>query len=232
MAISDESAAELRRCIRILAPHYPPSDRAQMVLNAETYIGEGKWIPAFALDDIPRLYYPHDPASAKQLRTKMLKAVEAGELQGIDYQGPLKFLASHLCAWPDCPAIPADSPLRFWAPMLMLTSKAVSHKKASRIPDTVQDESRSNVSDEVLPYGIKSEEYRREIRRLADLAVIEHRKRNPDNTFKNEGQRPIASTIWSMIKADSDLQKTLGANRNDGTIRTHGLKGWKAKPRA
>jgi hypothetical protein len=117
MALSKESEDALRECLRILARRYPPEQRGIMARNVEQYIQEGKWLPAFAIEDIATLYYPDDQGREAQLRTRIADAIARREFVPAASAGRL--LASDLVAWTDCPHVPVGSPLRYWLPAFM-----------------------------------------------------------------------------------------------------------------
>jgi len=92
-----------------------------MARNCEAYLAQGKWIPAFTVEQIPILFYPSAAEKARAMLDVMQRACKSGELAGIPktHVGNLGFFASHLAAWPGCPSVPAYSPLRFWLPEFM-----------------------------------------------------------------------------------------------------------------
>lgn len=118
MTLSKESADAFRECLRILAPMYGSHERLVMARNVESYIAQGKWIPAFHLKDIARLFYPKDPKREEVMRLQMLAAIQTKELQSTPNEQD-GFLASDLAIWLGCPPVPRDSPLRYWLPEWM-----------------------------------------------------------------------------------------------------------------
>jgi hypothetical protein len=86
-----------------------------MVRNVEACIQEGEWPHAFSVADFCVLFYPSDRDRAAGLERLVKAAIAAGELSLIGE----RLLPSNVCAWPDCPPVPADSPLRFWLPAWM-----------------------------------------------------------------------------------------------------------------
>jgi len=126
----------MRECVRILAPTRTQDERATMARNCEAYIAQCKWIPAFTLEQIPILFYPRAPDKARAMLDVMQRACKSGELAGIPktHGGNLGFFASHLAAWPGCPAVPADSPLRFWLPAFMQATETPSEPVPVVVP--------------------------------------------------------------------------------------------------
>lgn len=118
MSLSKESADAFRQCLRILAPFRGPEERRTMARNAEAYIAKGEWIKVFRLEDIATLFYPNDTVRAEAMKSKMLTAMESGDLQS-NITEKKAFFASELAAWPECPPVPNNSPLRFWLPEWM-----------------------------------------------------------------------------------------------------------------
>lgn len=115
--LTNESADAMRECLRILAPMMTPDERGNAALVVETYITEGKWVPTMALDHIAPLFYPRDPARAAKFHGDIVAAIASGELA-------LSILdrasVTELAAWPACPRVPLNSPLRFWLPAFMV----------------------------------------------------------------------------------------------------------------
>lgn len=107
------SAAALREVLTIVARGATPEHCAALARNVEQFIQRGAWPPAFMLDDLPGLFYPHDARRAFALRKLIKSEVVGGRLRPI---APGRVTRSDLAAWPNCPRIPADSPLRFWMP--------------------------------------------------------------------------------------------------------------------
>ena len=126
MSLSKESADALRQCLRILAPHYEPGVRRTMAGQVESHITEGKWVPAWHLKDIARLFYPNDQQRVAAMESQILAAMESKELQSTPKNQ--SFLASDLAAWIDCPPVPKDSPLRYWLPEWMLETEPPAAK--------------------------------------------------------------------------------------------------------
>jgi hypothetical protein len=125
MALSKESADALRECVRILAAKYrDPQQRTTMARNAEQYIQEGKWLPAFTIVDIPLLFYPDDPDRARAMHEAMQAALAAGELAPMPGGHSDRLMPSNLAAWAGCPRVPKRSPLRFWLPDFMQEADA------------------------------------------------------------------------------------------------------------
>lgn len=123
MTLSKESADAFRQCLRILAPRCTPEERRVQSRNVESYIAEGKWIPALLVEDIALLFYPNDLSLESAMLIKMKEAIETQKL----ISTPMKkdvLMASDLASWPDCPPVPNNSPLRFWLPDWMRATPA------------------------------------------------------------------------------------------------------------
>lgn len=138
--LSRDSIDAIRHCVRILSPLYDSETRQQMVLNAESFIAQGTWIPAFTIEQIPILFFPHDKQRAADMLAKMRAATDSGELpfrrKRFERDGIKTFLASDLAAWVNCPNVPENSPLKYWLPSWMLATEEdegvaiVDHREA------------------------------------------------------------------------------------------------------
>lgn len=122
MSLQKESADAFRQCLRILAPRHTPEERRIQIRNVETYIAMGKWIPALRIKQIALLFYPYDSPLELAMLSKMEKAIEAQELIPTPNEKDALMVAD-LAAWPDCPPVPQDSPLRYWLPDWMQTAQ-------------------------------------------------------------------------------------------------------------
>lgn len=115
MTLSKEEADALRRCIAILAPISPAHERRTMALNVETRIsGKATGLLAFRFTHLATLFHPSDTKKAQELAQKMQAAADAGEIATIMPPHEKGAFVSDLAAWPDCPPIPEESPLRYW----------------------------------------------------------------------------------------------------------------------
>jgi hypothetical protein len=134
MKLSKESADAFRLAVRILSSISGPQERKRQVINLENFLAEGKWIPTFSPPQIARLYFPSDEASEKKLLTSMRCALAAGELHNSGLAGESYLLSSDLIAWPECPLVPSDSPLRHWLPefMHMNEQSSISTKETTK----------------------------------------------------------------------------------------------------
>ena len=115
MTLAKEEADALRRCLALLTPQHPVDERRTMAMNIERRIsGQGTALLAFKFTQLAFLCSPSDPERASELAAQMQMAADAGELvTSIPPQEKGAFI-SDLAAWPDCPPIPEESPLRFW----------------------------------------------------------------------------------------------------------------------
>lgn len=134
MTVAKEEAEALRRCIAILAPISPAHERRTMALNVEKRIGgQETALLAFRFTQLGALFHPSDAAKAQQLAQQMQAAAEAGELASILAPEHRGALVSDLAAWPDCPPIPEESPLRYWLPFMQ---KAAPAQSAAPVADS------------------------------------------------------------------------------------------------
>jgi hypothetical protein len=118
VALSKESQDAFLQCLRILALRHSEDERRTQAHNVATYIQRGEWISALRIKQIALLFYPTNPAREAEFLLQMQKAIEAKELLSIPGK-PDGLLPCYLAAWPDCPPVPLDSPLRFWLPAWM-----------------------------------------------------------------------------------------------------------------
>ncbi len=88
-----------------------------MARNVEKRIAEGKWFSFFTFEIVAALFYPGDAASEERFRARIHEAIQSGEL--VPAAGPGRLSASDLAGWPECPRVPARSPLRYWLPAFM-----------------------------------------------------------------------------------------------------------------
>lgn len=134
LKLSKESEAAFRQCLRILAPSRTPEQKRTQLRNAESYIQAGKWIPAMSLKDIALLFYPRDSVRESAMLAQMEQAIEANELTLLADKN--RVLPGELAAWPDCPVVPTDSPLRYWLPdwMQATTAPVVAASNTPAIP--------------------------------------------------------------------------------------------------
>ncbi len=123
-------------CLRILAPRWTPEDRRRAVRTTETYIQKGEWIPGWRVKDVALLFYPNDPTLELALLANLNNAIQSKEL--INIAGGDVLLASDLASWPDCPPVPADSPLRYWLPDWMQATPEPKAVTGSFAPKPMQ----------------------------------------------------------------------------------------------
>lgn len=196
MSLTKESADAFRQCLRIIAPHYEPSVRRTQVLNVESYIAKGEWIPAWHLKDIARLFYPNDPQRVGAMEAQMLAAMESKELQSSPNNQA--FLSGDLVAWIDCPPVPKDSPLRFWLPEWMQESKMPATPSKKEKP--------------ILQQQFQEQEIMRVIRDLSydpkNLPIQEPGKPG----VKSEVRRMLSfspgvfNKAWERLRGNRDIQ--------------------------
>jgi hypothetical protein len=70
------------------------------------------------ISDIALLFYPYEPAREVAFLLQMKAAIEAKELLSTPMK-PDGVMPCDLAAWPNCPPVPLNSPLRFWLPEWM-----------------------------------------------------------------------------------------------------------------
>ena len=157
MTLSKESADAFRQCLRILAPRCTPEERRVQSRNVESYIAEGKWIPALLVEDIALLFYPHDLSLESAMLIKMKAAIETQELISTPKKKDV-LMASDLASWLDCPPVPHNSPLRYWLPNWMLAphaDNAPDHTAVMHKPTKVTPVQRSAAQDAAIVSELK-----------------------------------------------------------------------------
>jgi hypothetical protein len=115
--IPEGEAHALRQCLTILGRHATPSERQTMASNTNRRIsGADTSTLTFSFRQVSLLFYPANDGEARRLENLMRRARDANTLTcslPIE-RGGITF--SDLAVWPDCPAVPQDSPLRYWLP--------------------------------------------------------------------------------------------------------------------
>lgn len=113
----DKESEELRRIVRILSQVATADERRNMVLRIEEKIaGKDNGHLAFSLPHAAALFFPSDADKARAVKQLMESAFDAGDLVTVIPKEHRHILLSDLAAWPHCPAVSADSPLRYWLP--------------------------------------------------------------------------------------------------------------------
>lgn len=115
-------------CLRILGPFYSASERAQMARMVDSFVARNECIQCWTADDIARLFFPDDPVRSQQFFEQIEDALAKGDLKEQPTGG---FLSSQLVAWPPCPKVPVDSPLRYWLPEFM-------HEQSQAVGNTTE----------------------------------------------------------------------------------------------
>lgn len=108
-------AEAFKQFIPILGRISTPYERATIVMRVNERINakDRTSLLGVTYRHIAALAWPSDPVRAKQFEDKLTAAVDAGEFVSLIRDGK-HLQIEELAAWPDCPAIAADSPLAFW----------------------------------------------------------------------------------------------------------------------
>lgn len=116
-AMTDEEATALRRIIKILSKVSTVNERRIMAMRIEEKIsGKDSSQLAYSLPHAAALFFPSDADKARAVKQLMESAFDAGDLVTVIPKEHRHILLSDLAAWPHCPAVSADSPLRYWLP--------------------------------------------------------------------------------------------------------------------
>ena len=90
-----------------------------MALGIEKRIsGQETALLALRYVQIAALFYPSNAKKAHEFAQQLQAAADSGELATAIYPEHKGALISDLAAWPDCPPIPEESPLRYWLPYM------------------------------------------------------------------------------------------------------------------
>ena len=114
MSMPKDEAAAWRECARILARRMTPPERATMTRRVEEAIRTGNSNVLLRDEDVAALFYPNNEAQAAELARQMMDARKRGDVPPIDRRYPERWLIAEMNTWPDCPTVPAESPLRYW----------------------------------------------------------------------------------------------------------------------
>lgn len=135
MKMPEEEAKALRECLSILAPLHHAHERQTMALQIERRIaGQESALLALSFKQLGPLFYPTDTHMAQEVAQKMQDAFNSGELASSLKTYANGVFISDLIAWPDCPPVPADSPLRYWLTKAMPVSANTGTGGASDDP--------------------------------------------------------------------------------------------------
>lgn len=115
--MTDEEVQALRRILAILSRVSTADERRNMVMRVEEKIsGRDNSLLTFTLPHAAALFFPSDADKARAVQQLMESAFDAGELVTVIPKEHRHILLSDLAAWPRCPAVGSDSPLRHWLP--------------------------------------------------------------------------------------------------------------------
>jgi len=116
MSIPEREAQALRRFLPILSRIATEQERRDIALKIEQRIsGDDKTLMPFAFRHLAALFYPSNEARAEAFANTMRNARSSGTLTSRIPGNHGIFLAD-LAIWPDCPPLPAESPLQYWLP--------------------------------------------------------------------------------------------------------------------
>lgn len=110
---SREEMAAWRRVVAVLSRTATPQKRENMAARlSERARGQTCNEIIIELGDVAKLFHPDSEERAASVLHVLQQACKSGELAS--YGGAVTVF--HLVAWPECPPMAADSPLRFWLP--------------------------------------------------------------------------------------------------------------------
>lgn len=139
--MTDEEATALRRIIRILSKVSTVNERRIMAMRIEEKIsGKDSSQLAYSLPHAAALFFPSNADKARAVLQQMESAFDADELVTVMPKEHRHILLSDLAAWPRCPALDVDSPLRYWLPdcpednpHVQCPIKSESHRRLNRL---------------------------------------------------------------------------------------------------
>jgi len=115
---SEDVANAIRQFVRILSRDAHPDSKINLLRSAEKFIKDGRF-PNIRPHQLAVLFYPNDKELADNFSDAINVALSKGELPYMSDAGGPMLTRDCLIAWPDCPLVPLDSPLRFWLPDFM-----------------------------------------------------------------------------------------------------------------
>jgi hypothetical protein len=117
--LPEGEAQALRHCLTILARHATPAERRNMASNTDKRIsGQDTSTLVYTYRHLSALFFPTDDERARHLEETMRAAREANTLTSVMPPDHGRITLSDLAIWPDCPHLPANSPLRYWLPAI------------------------------------------------------------------------------------------------------------------
>ncbi len=131
-----------------------------MVLNIEGMIsGANPSALVLTTNQMVTVFYPNDESGQAGLLRQMNEAIGKSDLLPFPTDGGDSFVCvTHLAAWPDCPALPSNSPLNAWLPHLQSQKEPSEMKTVQQcslhdadISEAKQRKKRASWQDE-LPY--------------------------------------------------------------------------------
>lgn len=108
----------LKQFIPILGRISTPGERAIITRKIlERIAGQQTSIMGVSHKQAGALAWPNDPVKALKFECALDKAVDAGEFVSFIHRSDRRhFQIEELSAWPNCPRVATESPLRYWLP--------------------------------------------------------------------------------------------------------------------
>lgn len=141
MPVPEGEAEALRRCLSILASRAEPHERMNMAHRVEQRIsGKDTSTLVYTFRHLAALFYPSNEEKAKRLEAALQAARAANELTSMMPADQGRITMSDLAIWPNCPPLPADSPLRYWLPGIPVEKAAPALPPQKLLPNSVMVE--------------------------------------------------------------------------------------------
>lgn len=199
MTLPKEEADALRRIPAVLSKVSTPEERRNIALRIESRIsGQDNSPLAYAFTHLAALFYPGEASKAHLVFQCLENAFDTGELVTRIPKEHRHVLLSDVAAWPACPAMSADSPLRYWLPYCPIEEPAPPNKGSKAV---VMAEPESAIS-----YGVT-----KKTTKNRDLLAP-----RIEDAQKRCGDRFDAPSVWAELKgmADSKAAPFIGVSED------------------
>ena len=113
--MTNDEIQALRRIPAILGKASTPEERRTIALRIEALVtGQDNAPLAYSLRHLAALFFPSDEVRARDTLQRLNADFDTGELVTRIPREHRHVMLSDVAAWPNCPPMAADSPLRYW----------------------------------------------------------------------------------------------------------------------
>lgn len=160
--LTREEEDALHQCVRIVSGRFSSEGRRNMTKHVASLIQRGEWFPVLRPWELALLFYPSEPVREETFLRQIETAIVAGSLTTYGEQNGVSREA--LCAWIECPSVPASSPLALWLPAWMREGAGEILKKSALVAELEHEwpsikEDLSEASRNGLNDAAKAEEH-------------------------------------------------------------------------